>query len=226
MNTTVCLSLLTLTAAVIGAQPAGEPARKAAAKADHAKIQTVIDRVDKQCREDPVHMIGPQKAVRLAELVRKAKPKVVVECGTALGYSGLWIARELKAAGGGKLITIEISPERAKQAEASFRAAGLEKFVTVLVGDATKVVKDIKGPIDFAFIDCGYSNYLPCLKGIEDRLTPGATVVADNVGIGAGGMKDYLDFVRSKYTSRTEWFELDLSWARRDAMEISLTPRE
>lgn len=192
------------------------------AQADDDRVQAVIDKVEKACIQRTIYMIGPAKARRLAELVRQAKPDVVVECGTAVGYSGLWIARELKAAGSGRLITLEINPERAREAEASFRAAGLQEFVSVKVGDARQLVKEIEGPIDFVFIDCGYSNYLPCLAGLEEKLSDGATVVADNVGIGAGGMKEYLDHVRSKYKSRTEWFELELPWAKRDAMEISV----
>ena len=103
---------------------------------DEERVQAVIDQVEKDCRDRTVYMIGRKKAVRLAELVREARPKRVVECGTAIGYSGLWIARELEKAGGGKLITIELDPERAKEAEANFRRAGLEKFVEVRVGDA------------------------------------------------------------------------------------------
>jgi hypothetical protein len=34
-------------------------------------------------------------------------------------------------------------------------------------------------------------------------------------------MKDYLDHVRSKYRSNTEWFDIDLPWGKRDAMEIT-----
>ena len=71
--------------------------------ADEDLVQAVIEDVERSCREGPVYMIGPNKAFRLAELVREAKPKVVLEGGTALGYSGLWIARELKNLGGGKL---------------------------------------------------------------------------------------------------------------------------
>jgi predicted O-methyltransferase YrrM len=201
-----------------------EPAEKSLSSSSDKQIQAVIDEVEKACLEGPVYMIGPKKAQRLAELVRKRKPAVVVECGTALGYSGLWIARELKATGKGKLISVEISPQRAKQAEANFRKAGLEKIVTIKVGDARQVVKQIKGPIDFVFIDCGYANYLPCLEGLQKRLSRGAIVVADNVGIGKSGMKDYLEAVRSKYKSRTEWFDLELPWARRDAMEVSVVP--
>ena len=49
-----------------------------------------------------------------------------------------------------------------------------------------------------------------------------AVVAADNVGIGAGGMADYLEHVRANYTSRTEWFDVNLPWGKRDAMEISV----
>lgn len=220
MSTTTCMAWLALATAAFGAEPAARPT---APKDD--KAQAVIDEVEKICLEDRVCMIGRKRAERLAELVRKQKPRLVVECGTALGYSGLWIARELKTAGKGKLITIEISPQRAKQAEANFRKAGLEKFVTVKLGDARQVVKEIKGPIDFVFIDCGYSNYYPCLTGLQKELSGGATVVADNVGIGASGMKDYLEEVRSKYQSHTEWFDVNLPWGKRDAIEISVVPQ-
>jgi len=220
VSTTLCLTWMTLAATAMGANEGGK-----SAAAEDPKVQAVIDEVEKACLEGPVYMIGRKRAERLAELVRKAKPRLVVECGTALGYSGLWIARELKAAGKGKLITIEITPERAKRAQASFRKAGLAKWITVKVGDARKVVKEIKGPIDFVFIDCGYSNYYPCLKGLQKELSGGATIVADNVGIGASGMKDYLDEVRSKYKSRLEWFDVNLPWGKRDAMEISVVPR-
>ncbi len=211
------LTLIFASVAVVGSSTASE-----AFAAD--RIGPVIDRLDKVCREGPVYMLGPEKAQRLAELVRERKPKVVVECGTALGYSGLWIARELKAAGSGRLITLEISPERAKKAEAHFREAGVEKLVTVKVGDARELVKQIEGPIDFVFIDCGAPNYLPCLKGLQDQLAPGAVLVADNVGLSGDGMKDYLKEVRSKYESRTEWFDVELPWAKRDALEVSVVP--
>jgi predicted O-methyltransferase YrrM len=188
------------------------------------RVQAVIERVEKECLDRTVYMIGRKKAERLAELVRRAKPKVVVECGTAIGYSGLWMARELQPIGG-RLVTIEISPDRSREAQANFRQAGLEDLATFKVGDAKQVVKTLDGPIDFLFLDCGYSNYLPCLKELQDELSDNATVVADNVGIGERGMNDYLSEVRGKYKSRTEWFDLDLPWAKRDAMEITIISR-
>jgi caffeoyl-CoA O-methyltransferase len=217
MNLTLCMAWLVIAAGATAAKPAETEAELA-----NKKVQAVIDDVEKACLDRTVYMIGRQKAERLAELVRKNKPRLVVECGAAIGYSGLWIARELKAAGRGKLVTIEIDPQRAKEAEANFRRAGLEKYVTIKVGDARKVVDQIDGPIDFLFVDCGYSNYHPILVKLQEKLRKGAVVVADNVGIGAGGMDDYLNLVRSKYRSKTEWFDLKLPWAKRDAMEVTL----
>ncbi len=204
------------------AKASGQPETKV----DLAQVERVIERVDRECRQRGVPMIGPQKARRLAELVRQKKPELVVEAGTAIGYSGLWIARELKALGRGKLITIEINPRIAQEAEANFREAGLADVVEVRIGDARKICKEIQQPVDFLFLDCGYANYMPCLEGIESRLRPGAVIVADNAGIGASGMADYLKYVRQKFQSRTEWFDLDLPWAKRDAMEISIVPEK
>ncbi len=59
-------------------------------------LEAVIREVDAECRRLEIPMLGPQKAARLCELVREAKPKLVVEVGTAIGYSGLWIAGMLR----------------------------------------------------------------------------------------------------------------------------------
>lgn len=213
----MCKILLTALAATVAAGPAEKPP----AKTDD-KVQAVIDALEKFCVERRIRLLAPEKAKRLAELVRQTKPRVVVECGTAVGYSGLWIARELKASGGGKLITVEIVPRLSREAEANLQKAGLAEYVTLKVGDARKVVKQLQGPIDFVFLDCLPPNYYPCFLGLEDKLRKGAIVVADNAGYGARGMADYLKHVRSKYDSRTEWFDIDLPWAKRDAIEVTI----
>jgi len=39
-------------------------------------------------------------------------------------------------------------------------------------------------------------------------------------------MADYLKLMRTRYKSRTEWFELNLPWAKRDAMEVTVYRRK
>lgn len=224
----MCKILLTLaiTAAVMATTFRAEQTVEAPSAEDDS-VQAVIDNVEKECVSQGIRLLAPQKAKRLAELLRQAKPRLVVECGTAVGYSGLWIARELKRAGAGKLITIEIGADLSRRAEANFRKAGLAEYVTLRVGDARKIVKELKGPIDFVFLDCGPENYHACFLGLEDKLKDGAIVVADNAGYGARAMAEYLKHVRSKYTGTTEWFDIDLPWAKRDAIEVTIiSPRQ
>ena len=182
----------------------------------------VLQEVDERCREQHIPMLGHEKAEFLANLVRKAGPNLIVECGTAIGYSGLWMVAALKSAGEGRLITVEIDQGRAHEAQENFRRANVQDLIDARIGDAAEVLKTIREPVDFLLLDNNYSNYFPCFRAIESRLTDGATVVADNVGIGAAGMTDYLNHVRSHYESRTHWFETDLPWVKRDAMEVTI----
>jgi predicted O-methyltransferase YrrM len=182
----------------------------------------VLQEVDEQCREQHIPMLGSEKAEFLADLVQKAGPNLIVECGTAIGYSGLWLTAALKLAGKGKVITVEIDTGRAHEAQENFRRANVADLIDSRIGDAAVVLRTIHAPVDFLLLDNNYSNYFPCFQAIEPQLTDGTTIVADNVGIGAAGMADYLDHVRSHYESQTHWFETDLPWVKRDAMEVSI----
>ncbi len=178
-------------------------------------FDTVLEEVEQQCRQERVPMLGPEKAKLLASCVEKAKPSLIVECGTAIGYSGLWILRELKKNGAGRLITVEIENKNAERARANFKKAGLADLVDSRIGDAAEVLKDIQDPVDFLFLDNNKDGYFACFQSIESRLTNPATIVADNVGR-ADQMADYLDHVRTNYESETHWFE---SWRRRGGNE-------
>jgi predicted O-methyltransferase YrrM len=182
----------------------------------------IIAEVDAACRQRDVRMLGPEKAVRLVELVKEKKPASVVEVGTAIGYSGLWIANTLCELGKGRLVTFELDPARAAEAGQNFKRAGLDHLITQHIGDARQEIQKVVGPVDLLFLDGGFENYYPCLINVRDQLSPTAMLVADNAGIGAAEMADYLAFVRKNYDSHTEWFETDLSWNPRDAMEVSV----
>jgi predicted O-methyltransferase YrrM len=185
-------------------------------------LPDVVAEVDAECRRRSIPMIGPQKANFLAGLVRKAQPQLVVEVGTAIGYSGLWIADVLRELGRGRLITMEQDTDRATEAARSFERAGVAELITQYRGDARELMREVRSPIDLLFLDGGFANYYPCFLNGRDQLRDGALLVADNAGIGAEEMADYLAFVREHYESRTEWFETDLPWNPRDAMEITV----
>ena len=190
---------------------------------DQVNFDSVLNLVYQECREQEIPMLGPEKAQFLAELIGSIRPNLVVECGTAIGYSGLWIARELKKANKGKLITIELDPDRAQQAKSNFEQAGVGDFVEQRVGNAEYILSTLAPSltVDLIHFDNEFDNYYSCFRAVERNLVDGSILLADNVGIGADQMEDYLNLVRSDFVSRTEWFEVDLPWIKQDAMELS-----
>ena len=82
----------------------------------------------------------------LRVLVGAIGAKQVLEIGAASGYSAIWIGMGLRQTGG-KLVTIEYDPVRAKEAAANIQRAGLSDIVQVIAGDAFKEVPKVHGPV-------------------------------------------------------------------------------
>jgi predicted O-methyltransferase YrrM len=185
------------------------------------RIERVIREVERACLERTIYMIGPEKARFLRELLMTKKPEFAVECGTAIGYSGLHILAALSRLGRGKLLTVELRPSRAAEAKDNFRRAGAGDRVEVLTGDAAEMLRSVSSPVDFLFLDNEFGNYYRSFRAIEPRLSEGALMLADNAGIGGGDMDGYLSHVRARFRSERRWFDTSLPWAERDAMEIT-----
>jgi predicted O-methyltransferase YrrM len=147
-------------------------------------------------------IIGPHKGVVLVEVIRDIKPKRVLEVGTLIGYSAILIAKELDSKA--HLVTIEIHPGEAETARQNIKRAKVHPTVDVIEGDALKVIPTLTGKFDMVFIDADKTEYIDYLRLVEDKLHKGSVIIADNAGIFADQMKDYLDYVRSsgKYTSK------------------------
>lgn len=84
---------------------------------------------------------------------------------------------------------------------------------------------DLQGGIDFLFLDGMPREYLAYLKAAEPHMAPNALVVADNAGVFAeGGLKPYLEYVRSsgRYKSRFEASTLEWRDDVADGLEVSV----
>lgn len=99
--------------------------------------------------------------------------------------------------------------------------------VDVWFGNALKQIPEqFRGrpSIDMLFLDGTPSETLQYLKAAEPFLAEGATVVADNAGVFAnGGMKPYLEYVRSDSKYSSELVKCKLEWRDdvEDGMEVS-----
>jgi predicted O-methyltransferase YrrM len=128
-------------------------------------------------------------------LVASSRAKRGVEVGTARGFGAMNMGLAFERSGG-HLDTVDIDPDMVKTARENLIQLGLEKTVTVIEGDALKVLPDLKGEVDFVFIDALKSDYMKYFRALEPKMKPGAVLVADNVIQYAGEMKDFLDFMQ------------------------------
>ena len=132
----------------------------------------------------------------LYNLILKNNYKRALEIGTSTGHSAIWMAWALSKTGG-KLITIEIDEDRHKTALTNFKKAGMEEFIDARLADAHQLVKELKGPFDFVFSDADKEWYTQYFKDVEPKLVIGGCFTAHNVTDAFGGIKEFLDFVRS-----------------------------
>jgi predicted O-methyltransferase YrrM len=87
----------------------------------------------------------------LKSIVITAKPRLIVETGTFIGYSAIKMAEGLKANGFGKLITIEFDPAIFAKAKERIDASGLGDWIEYR--NASSLETPIDGTIDILFSD-------------------------------------------------------------------------
>ena len=115
----------------------------------------------------------------LERAVADRKPKRVLEIGTAIGYSTLYIAAN--ASPDVEIISLELSPERASEARAFVDRSIYGSRIQIITGDAGENIQRLAGSFDMVFIDAAKGQYPDYFRKIYPLLTEDALVVADNV---------------------------------------------
>lgn len=115
----------------------------------------------------------------LYALAVRAKARQIVEFGTSLGVSTVYLAAAVRDLGGGLIVTSECRVNKARLAVRNLADADLGDLVELRVGDALDTLTDLAEPVDLLFLDGRNDLYLPVLELVEPHLSPGALVVAD-----------------------------------------------
>jgi caffeoyl-CoA O-methyltransferase len=116
-------------------------------------------------------------------LAKTCNAKKILEIGTLVGYSTIWMARALPK--NGKLISLEFEPLHARVAKENIARAGLSEMVDVRIGKALDLLPQIaenkEGPFDMIFIDADKPPYTEYFQWALKLSRPGTLIVADNV---------------------------------------------
>jgi len=123
---------------------------------------------------------GPETAGFLNLLIRAMGAKRIVEVGTSIGYTALWLGEAARATGG-HVIGMEAIAAKHTQAVDHIARAGLRDVVEVRLGDAKTIVQELAGPIDLVFLDAWKDDYFAYFDALLPKLRVGGCVVADNI---------------------------------------------
>jgi predicted O-methyltransferase YrrM len=143
--------------------------------APHPLLTQILD----DGRSGGVPVVDPLTGALLHALVLSTTAKRVLEIGTAIGCSTLWMAAALPP--DGLLVSLERDSARATTARAYIAEAGLDDRVNVVVGDAERYLHKLAGPFDLIFQDGDKAGYAPMLDRLVTLLRPGGVLVTDNV---------------------------------------------
>ena len=160
--------------------------------------------------------VSPEGGRLLYTLVRASRPATVVEFGTSYGISTIHLAAAVRDNVAGHVVSTELNAAKVARARSNLAEAGLADLVTILEGDALESLAGLPGPVGFVLLDGWKRLYLPVLRLLEPRLTPGALVVADDTVSMAAEMTDYLSYVRDPAHGY-----LSVSFPESDGLEIT-----
>jgi predicted O-methyltransferase YrrM len=145
---------------------------------DNKQLNEIMKEDEK--RNDIQPFIGPEAGKLLGLLIRSMNAKRVLEFGTCLGYSTLWIAQALKETGG-KLISVEYDKGLYETTKRNIKLAGLSEIVDLILGDASEVIDRIEGPFDIILQDSDKSLYLEMLEKCIKLTRKNGLIIADDV---------------------------------------------
>ena len=190
------------------------------------EAENVLKSIEEIGKKQFIPSIGPIKGKIIAEIIKKHKPKCILEIGTLYGYSAILMANLVADDNYGKVVTVEIDKAFADIAKRNIQDAGFQEKIDIIVGNALEMIPRLSYKFDLLFLDAAKDEYLRYLNLAEAKnlIEKGDLVIADNVGVSKNEMLDYLDYVRNSGIYKSETIETMLEFTNdvKDAIEVSI----
>ncbi len=139
----------------------------------------VCDIIEKEARAAGIPIIRKEMEAFLRTVLKLLKPRKILELGTAVGYSAIFMSENVPE--DAAITTIENYEPRIPAARENFARAGKLHMITLIEGDAAKVLKTLEGPYDMIFMDAAKAQYITILPDILRLLKSGGVLITDNV---------------------------------------------
>ncbi len=144
----------------------------------------------------------------LHDMIVKHNFSSVLELGTSIGYSTIWIADALSqtahpSTSSRQVHTIEHSLNKIPVAQKYFQESGLDSFITLHQGNILDILEQFPSDqtFDFVFMDADRGHYHEYFPRIKKHLREGAIIVADNAGNMNARMQPFFDLLEQEGVS-------------------------
>ena len=126
------------------------------------------------------HMLSGHVQGKFLQMVSEMiRPRRILEIGTFTGYSALCLAKGLTE--DGEIHTIEVREEDAATAKGYFERSFFSKKIILHIGDALKIIGELKETWDLVFIDAEKEQYTNYFNLVLPYLRQNGFILADNV---------------------------------------------
>lgn len=142
----------------------------------------ILAEMEAHGERDGIPIVVPETGAVLEVLALTRGAKRIVEVGTAIGVSTLYLARGL--APGGMLVSFEIDEVRHSAARDYLQRAGVSDKVDLRLQDARTGLPELQGTFDLAFIDGVKTQYGDYFEDLLPLLGSGSVLTVDNVLMG------------------------------------------
>ena len=166
-------------------------------------------------RDDIQPSVEPELGKFLGLLIRLTNAKKVLEIGSGVGYSTLWLGEGVRVTGG-KVITIDNHERTHKEVVSNIANAGLDNFIEKKLGNAEEVIDTLSGNWDIVFQDSGKYLYPMLHDKIVNLTSVGGLIIADDTLFKVNpdvrkGLGDHVDEYNKMVFSDTRLYSTILS---------------
>lgn len=139
----------------------------------------ILAQLEENARNVGVPIMKKETASFLRVLGDIARPRSILEIGTAIGYSSILMSEFLQE--GGFIDTIELNETMVDIARKNIRNASLQSVINVIAGDAKDVLSCLDKKYDMIFLDGAKGQYIEYLPDCMRLLAEDGILVSDNV---------------------------------------------
>jgi predicted O-methyltransferase YrrM len=143
------------------------------------KGDSLLTEMEEYALQNNVPILSKPAAELLEQYVKILNPKRTLEIGTAIGYSTIRIARNLKKKS--KVFTIEKSEDNIKLAAEYFNKSSCHEKITLLAGDALQIMPRFDKKFDLIFLDADKEDYKRLFDYSIILLKKGGLIFVDNL---------------------------------------------